>query len=178
MNAARRERLEALLWPPGGAAARSVWAVLDLAREPAVRATLVDSRLEWLCLYEGRLPRELEAVAPHIVELQPGHRLTGRLLDDGWGRSWGVMLAIDDATRLRRHLRRFLTVRDEAGRSLLFRYYDPRVLRAYLPTCTTDELATVFGPVERWVVEGEAGTVAHEFRFDGQRLQARTEALA
>jgi len=35
--------------------------------------------------------------------------------------------------QLRKHLRGFLRVRDEAGRRLIFRYYDPRVLRVYLP---------------------------------------------
>jgi hypothetical protein len=30
---------------------------------------------------------------------------------------------------------------------LLFRYYDPRVLRVYLPSCRPSELETVFGPV-------------------------------
>jgi len=165
MNPARREAIERLLWPaPAAAGADGVWAVLDLARDSRIRAALVESRLEYLCLYEGALPRVLEDAAPHIVQLLPGHRLTLRLLEEGWGRSWGCFLTIGDASNLRRHLRRFLRVRDEAGRALLFRYYDPRVLRVYLPTCTASELAAVFGPLSSWLVESEGGTSAIEFR--------------
>lgn len=54
---------------------------------------------------------------------------------------------------LRRHFRRFLRVTDEQGQPLMFRYYDPRVLRVYLPTCTAEELALVFGPVSAYLIE-------------------------
>jgi hypothetical protein len=50
-------------------------------------------------------------------------------------------------------------VRVEAGGTFLFRFYDPRVLRAYLPTCDAGELATVCGPAAMFVVEGERGEV-------------------
>ena len=167
--ASRREAIEAVLWP-AGAPAGSVWAVLDLARDRRIGAALIESRLEHLCLYAGRLPRELERVAPHIVELLPGHRLLDRLFGEGWGQSWGVFARLPDPTVLRGHLRRFLKVQDEAGRRLLFRYYDPRVLRAYLPTCRADELRQVFGPVQRWWAENEDGTSLLGFGFDGSRL--------
>jgi hypothetical protein len=38
-----------------------------------------------------------------------------------------------------RRRRRFLRVKDEDG--LVFRFYDPRVMRVYLPTCAAGELA-------------------------------------
>ena len=162
---ARREAIERLLWPQQrGSSPLGVWALLDLARDPRIHAALIESRLEYLCLYEGRQAPVLEQAAPHMVELLPGHRLTARLLEEGWGDSWGVFLTVGDASNLRRHLRRFLKVRDEAGRSLLFRYYDPRVLRIYLPTCTPVELDVVFGPLATWVVEGEGGAGVIEFR--------------
>lgn len=165
--AARREAIEAQLFPAPGAARSSgaVWAVLDLARDPRIRTLLMASRLEWLSLYTGA-PRELDLVAPHIVEMLPGHRLLQQLLDEGWGRSWGVFVRIDDPTTLRHHLRRLLKVRDEGGRSLLFRYYDPRVLRSYLPTCTPDELSQMFGPLTNWWAEGTGGESLIEFGLD------------
>jgi hypothetical protein len=165
-----RERISQALWPPGAATAPSVWAVLDLARDRRIYAALLDSRLEFWCLYSGRLPRELELAASHIVELLPGHRLLNRLLDEGWGQSWGVFLKIADPSYLRHHLRKFLKVRDEAGRWLLFRYYDPRVLRAYLPSCTPEEAKTVIGPIDSYLVEGPQGRTLLEFRFDRGRL--------
>lgn len=165
---AGREAIEALLWPPARPDARapaSVWAVLDLARDPRIHQLLLATKLESLSLYAGA-PRELDRVAPHIVEMLPGHRLLHQLIDEGWGRSWGVFVRIEDATILRHHLRKLLKVRDERGRSLLFRYYDPRVLRSYLPTCTTDELAQVFGPISHWLAEDAGATQLLEFGRD------------
>ena len=164
MQAALRQQVERALWPGGAAAGTgSVWAVLDLARDRRIHAALLESRLEFLCLYSGRLPRELELAAPHMVELLPGHRLLDRLFDAGWGRSWGIFVAIDDPTLLRRHLRKFLRVQDESGRRMLFRYYDPRVLRSFLPTCTGDELRSFFGPVQRFLAEAPEGQALLEY---------------
>lgn len=46
-------------------------------------------------------------------------------------------------------------VRDEQGRSMYFRYYDPRVLGVYLPMCTEEEKRAAFGPVARMMYESE-----------------------
>lgn len=148
----RRERITALLWPPGQKPL-SVWAVLDGARDPAVYAALLESRLEFRCLYEGRLHRDLERAAPQLVELLPGHRLTQRLLGPAWGQAWGVFLRIEDASNLRHHLRKLLKVKTEDGRTLLFRWYDPRVLRVYAPTCTAAEWRQFNGPITQWLLE-------------------------
>jgi hypothetical protein len=54
-----------------------------------------------------------------------------------------------------RHLRGIFVVTDEEGQEFFFRYYDPRILRTYLPTCTPDELREFFGPVKCWIAEDE-----------------------
>ena len=168
-----REQILQALWPDGAKSKLSVWGVLDCARDPKIYLALLESKLEFRCLYSGKLPRELELVAPHLVELFPSSRLTARWIDEGWGQAWGVMLKIDDASNLRHHLRKFLKVRDQQGRSLIFRYYDPRVLRIYLPTCWQDELKTLFGPISAYVIEEHDGDGAVEYRFDGQQLQKK-----
>lgn len=170
MTSELRQRILDILWPPGRARHTSVWAVLDCARDPAIYRLLLESRLEFLCLYSGKLPRDLELVAPHMVELLPGHRLTQRLLDEGWGRAWGVLASVDDATVLRPHLRRLLKVQDQHGQRLLFRYYDPRVLRTYLPTCLPVELDEFFGPVKCFVSEDADGAGVLEWRCENGRL--------
>ena len=177
MNAAQREQVASRLWPAGPASPRGVWAVLDGARDARVHLALIESRLESLCLYSGSVPRALEQNAPHLVQLLPGHRLTERLLGDAWGQSWGVLLTIDDAANLRHHLRKLLRVTAPGGRALLFRFYDPRVLRAYLPTCTPDELAQVFGPIASFCVEGEGGATLIEFAREAGRLRRTEVAL-
>lgn len=173
----KAEQLEQeAFWPAGRPAGRSIWALLDLARDPRIHAALLDSRLEYRCLYSGRLPRALELAAPHMVELLPGHRLLPRLLGEGFGRGWGVFLATDDPDNLRHHLRKHLMVRDEAGRQLLFRFYDPRVLRAFQPVAEAEQLREFCGPVSEWFAEdGKGGVLRFARRRDG-RLE-RTQLL-
>ncbi len=173
MTPEQREQILQALWPQGAKSKLSVWAVLDCARDPKIYLGLLESRLEFRCLYSGTLPRELEMVAPHLVELSPTNRLTARWLDEGWGQSWGVFLKVEDASNLRHHLRKFLKVQDEEGRRLVFRYYDPRVLRAYLPTCTPDESVTVFGPIDSFFVEAQEGTGWHQFSMQARALVRR-----
>ena len=168
-----REQIIQALWPEGAKSKLSVWGVLDCARDPQIYIALLESKLEFRCLYSGRLPRELEMVAPHLVELFPTNRLFSRWLDEGWGQSWGVMLKIGDAANLRHHLRKFLKVRDEDGRSLVFRYYDARVLRAYLPTCLPDELTTFYGPINAYALEAPDGDGLIEYQLVGQRLREK-----
>lgn len=161
-----------LLWPDGAQRAGSVWAVLDCARDPAIYRALLESRLEFRCLYSGSLPRALEMNAPHLVELFPEHRLTARLLD-AWGQSWGVFLQVNDAANLRHHLRKFLKVQDEQGRSLLFRYYDPRVLPTFLRSCDAAQLRLLFGDVvQAWLAETGDGLLA--LSLQGGRLRERS----
>lgn len=176
MDTAAKQLIQQVLWPPAPPTPPNVWAVLDLARDPRIHAALVASRLDFLCLYSGRIPRELELVAPHIVELPPGHRLVDRLLDEGIGQSWGIFVKIADPTALRHHLRKLLKVRDEGGRHLLFRFYDPRVLRAYLPTCTPAELLGFFGPVSAFFAEAPAGGCLLRFALEHGLLQTRVFA--
>ena len=60
-----------------------------------------------------------------------------------------------DLPTLRRHFRRFLTVHNESGEPLVFRFYDLRVLAVYLTTCNAEELTAIFGPVLSFVLEGQ-----------------------
>ena len=174
MTDEQRDQIIQALWPEGAKSRLGVWAILDCARDPAIYLALIESRLEFRCLYSGRLPRALEVVAPHLVELFPQHRLTARLLDQGWGKAWGVFLRIEDPSNLRHHLRKLLKVQDEDGRRLLFRYFDPRVLRAYLPTCRSEEIEQVFGPIEQFFVEAAGVDAVQVFsRRSGSLVQKK-----
>jgi hypothetical protein len=172
LDAVSRDRVVKALWP-GSAAAETVWAILDCARDHRIYPALRTSQLDYRCLYGGRMHPEVEAAAPHLIEIAPNYRFTPKLIEMGWGQSWGVFLRIEDPSNLRSHLRKLLRVQDEAGRNLLFRYYDPRVLRVYLPMCLPEELRTVFGPVSSYLVEEEGGGALIEFEFDGHRLRQR-----
>ncbi len=173
-----RHPLAAALWPEGTAA--DAFAILDGARSPRIAELLRASTLSSCCLYAGKLSPRLEAAAPHLVHLRPGAPEVEELFENAWGASWGVFVrASGDLEGLRRHFRRFLRVRTEAGQTLVFRYYDPRVLRVYLPTCNVVELSAVFGHVVEFVVEDESpDAILHYARDPRGELETRRAALA
>jgi hypothetical protein len=160
--------LEAIYAGPGDA-----YAVLDAARSRRVLRLVRERGVSARILYEGPVAPDIAEVAPYLVPAAPGSGLAEEIVGLGWGDAWGVFCAsAAGPDELRRHLRRFLTVRTEKRKSLLFRFYDPRILRVYLPTCTSAELKTFFGPVERFVCEGEDPQVALVHRRAGEQLRA------
>ena len=163
MDAALVDRLLGALFPapaPGGHAPPVVYAVVDGARDERIYRAVYDSQLPYECLFAGDISYDLSLAAPYLVELDRDAAFTRWLVEEGWGRSFGVFAwARADLEAMRRHCRRTLQVKDEAGRRLFFRFYDPRVLRAYLPTCTLAELREVMGPVSRFLAEGTGGHV-------------------
>ncbi len=141
-----------------------LYAILDAACEPSVPGRLDRSGLEYESLYEGGRGDELAAFGPWLVGLPAGTPFLDELVRDGWGKSWAVYLTCDVALpEVRRHLRKFLIVKLADGRQVYFRYYDPRVLRTYLPTCTAAEVAEFVGPVRRYACECVDGTSLLEF---------------
>jgi len=169
-------RIEGNLWPDGPR--QNVWMILDGARSIDVFRMLIECHLEYTCLYSGPLSPELEIAAPYLVQLDHGYRDTHRFIRRAWGESMGVFFKSETSLKkLRRHLREFLVVRDEKGRRMVFRYYDPRVLRVYLPTCYASELRTVFGPIECFWTESESPEKMLEFRFRDRALEQRTLAI-
>jgi Domain of unknown function (DUF4123) len=165
------KQVQEALWPPSLPGWLKVWAVLDGARDRRIYPAVIDCYLNKCCLYSGDLPSELQLTAPYLIELDRDDRFTRYIINQGWGNSWGIFFRTNAGMeRLRRHLREFLVVKDEGGKRLIFRYYDPRVLRVYLPTCFTRELQTVFGPIEHFLVEGEDPATLIRFGFDDGAL--------
>jgi Domain of unknown function (DUF4123) len=138
-----------------------LWAVLDAARDDRILQLVKESADEARHLYEGPPGDAMADVAPYLVRFRPDSGLLERLVHEGWGRAWGIYFAWDASTKdVRRHLRRFLQVLDEEERErLYFRFYDPRVLEMFVPTCSVRQLATLFGDIERFHFEGRHGEV-------------------
>jgi hypothetical protein len=112
-------------------------------------------------------------VAPYLVHLQINTDFTAWVTGEGWGKHWGIFaLSSADLRSLRQHFRGFLTVYDPNTRPMLFRYYDPRVLRTYLPTCNKEELEAIFGPVHSFLMEDEAGEGLLRFQFTSGALKS------
>jgi hypothetical protein len=131
------------------------WAVLDAARDPDVLQLLSESGLDHCCLYAGNISKEIAEVAPYLARLDRKEPSALHLIEEAWGNSWGIFLRAEcQLDRLRDHFRRFLKIPTEQGANVIFRFYDPRVLRLYLPSCTEAEKQTFFGPVTLFFLEG------------------------
>ena len=169
-------RIERHLWPQGFG--RNVWMIVDAARDERIFSLLRILHLEHYCLYSGPLPLALQAAAPYLVQLDHDDREMRQFLRHAWGNSWGVLLKCGThAETLRHHLRRLLLVRDPRGNQLVFRYYDPRVLRVYLPTCTPDELRELFGPIEQFWIEDHDPTTVLDYSLHAGALANRRFSL-
>ncbi len=151
------------------------FAVLDGASVPGLLPSLAEHEPEYVCLYRGELAPDVAEVAPYLVRLEPETEFTWWLISEGWGKHWGIFASSpSDLRTLRHHFRTFLTVYDSEGKPMLFRYYDPRVLRTYLPTCNGGELATLFGPIQKYLVESEDAKAIIRFQVvDGQLKDKR-----
>ena len=169
------ERLRELLF---AAEDQSVYAVLDGASVPDLLEKLHGAKEEWACLYRGELEPDLAVTAPYLVKLRRESPLTDWILTEGWGNHWGVFAETPAGLEaLRRHFRRFLRVKDHTGEILYFRYYDPRVLSIYLPTCNAAEIRFVYGPITQFVAEEEETGRAFVFPVDALKIKPKTVLL-
>jgi hypothetical protein len=149
-----------------------IYCLQDAAADPRIHPNLALSAVDRACLYDGRLPPALEHAAPYLVRLPALSAYTRWYLDRSWGRGWGILLQSEaNLADLRAHFRRLLLVRGEGGGRYVFRFYDPRVLRAYLPTCTPGESREFFGPVTRFFCESENGSECLEFGKTGEAMR-------
>jgi pSer/pThr/pTyr-binding forkhead associated (FHA) protein len=136
----------------------TLFCLLDAASDEMIPALLQVARdqVQIESLYEGNSAKELARWAPYLLRLPPEAPLLRVLIDRGWGKGWASFFTATAAFEdVRKHFRRFLLVQLENGKEVFFRFYDPRVLREFLPTTNSAELATFFGPVKEWIVEGE-----------------------
>ena len=150
-----------------------VYAILDGASVPDLPQTLERFEVEAECLFRGDLEPDLALAAPYLALLPADTPFVEWLLQEGWGKHWGIFAVSKvDLRDLRMHLRTLLKVYGPDLKPLYFRYYDPRVLRAYLPTCNEREAHTIFGPVLRYITEGEDPATLLRFWIEGARINS------
>jgi hypothetical protein len=155
----------------------ALYGLVDPARDPRIYP-LVKKAPEYRCLFGGPLDLSKERTAPHIVGLDTGSEFKDAWLQEGWGQSWGIMCyAPGSLAEVRRHFRHFLQVMLPDRRLGLFRFYDPRIWRVYLPTCNAEELGHWFEMVEEFVVEAPYGKGMIRYLFRDGKLESINEQV-
>ena len=151
------------------------YCLLDAARmrDTLEAAKMIAGSGQHACLYQGVSQEQLSNVAPYLFVAQ-APAFVDWLFAKGWGDCWGVFaLSKSDMATLYNHFRRFLLVKDEQGQSLYFRFYDPRVLRQFLPTCDARQLTDFFGPVRYFIAEDEDPDYSVSYWLEDGKLQSR-----
>jgi hypothetical protein len=156
-----------------------VYALLDGAGVTSLLDRLyADPRPEFECLLYGELKPDMAEVAPYLVALERDAEFADWVITQGWGNHWGCFAVTRvDLRALWFHLRQLSIVHGPDGKPMLFRYYDPRVLRIFLPTCSPDQVKELFGPVDRFVTEADVRETALTFTHANGVLQTGTRRI-
>jgi len=156
-----------------------LFALVDAARDRYALALLLQSKAQYQSLYEGPKGESLSDVAPYLVGLPKDSELLSKLVLEGWGKSWGVYLkCAAEFQDVRRHLRHFMEVRHPSGEQVYFRFYDPRVLRLYLPGLGSDKAGQFLGPIHCYLMEDEDPNQLLQFVNTGQGAAKGTIPLS
>ncbi len=150
--------------PPSDSPA--LYGIIDTARDerllPAIRALAPDAR----CLFDDPVDPALAEAAPWVVPMAPGDRFMAWWRQHGIGQAWGIAAtATADMPTFRRHLKKCLRAQLPGGSVVYFRFYDPRVLRVFLPTADAEQLRQIFGPIQTLFIESEDGHPVRSLRI-------------
>jgi hypothetical protein len=158
-----------------------LFALIDAARDERIHPRLLSLAGETpiQSLYQGETAEDLAEVSPYIAEVPIPSRISDWLIRDGWGDAWcSYLITAMDLRQTRRHLRRFNMVYTEDGRSLVFRFYDPRALHLFLRTSPPDALTRFFGDIAVFLAEQPGGETVTEYRMSGESLVQETLVVA
>lgn len=138
-----------------------VYGLLDAARDDRILVLLREAVETSLCLYDGPRADALTDVAPYLVRFRADSRLLDHVVEEGWGRRWGVFCTSAlDPEQVRRHWRRFLMARrEDTTEELYFRFYDPWVMRVFLSACSEREREQLLRGMRALLFEAPDGTV-------------------
>lgn len=130
------------------AATGRLYAILDACGAPVVAARMeLMAKERASSLYRGTAEEDYWAIAPYLVSVDL--EFLAWIYETLWSEAWGIFVVAEAPLEtLRKHFRRFLKVLDPDGEQMYFRFYDPRVLKTFLPTCSAHELQDFFGPIQ------------------------------
>lgn len=134
----------------------NIYAVIDGASTKGLLGALDSNQPEYSCLFSGKLNPELAETAPYLIRLDTQTALVDWLFD-GWGKHYGIYALVPDEMEfkaVRKHFRGFMVVKSPQNKPWHFRYYDPRILRDFLPTCDKPQQSQMFGSVKLYIAEG------------------------
>jgi len=148
-----------------------LYGVLDGVMVPDLPNRLYKGQVPNYCLLTGDLPADMVYAAPYLVYLSPDSKFADWVFQEAFGKHWGIFVQSPRSMiEMRRHFRALMQTFDERGNPMKFRFYDPRVLSRFLPTCNGGELKALFGEVQAFYVESEKDDELLRYKLDGSKL--------
>jgi hypothetical protein len=147
--------VQAWLFPPDAAGVKTYFLVDASARRRVVGVFDLDPLpVPGCCLFRLEDAPHLAEAAPYLLHLDPApypNLFMRQLLARHWGHGTGIFLrSAAPMAVLRDHLRRFVRLPRKAGDTVVFRFWDPQVMAAWLVALQHDaaRLRQVFGGAE------------------------------
>lgn len=144
-----------------------VYAVVDAAQDYRLALAARDILGEPLRPLFSNAPHFMERVGPYVTRVHCTNRYPDYLAlwMERLGDNAGIFLLSRAWPKaVHAHLRTLFKVYGEDKEMFYFRFYDPRVLRTYLPTCTQKECREFFGPIRSIFAEGPAMPIFHHYQ--------------
>lgn|GEM_PF-829554 len=142
-----------------------LYGIVDSARNEEVFRYLILGNVKYKSLFEGTMDIQSFVVSGFLVECKKESLLFQWLTTEAWGDSSCIFFTSKSSFEdLFHHFQQFNRVRLEDDKVVLFRYYDPRVLRQLLPEYNPIELDTFFGDVQSFFAESEDPEVVNVYQ--------------
>jgi hypothetical protein len=142
-----------------------LYAIVDSASSDDVFRYFLTDNVHYKSLFEGKMDIKFFGVSGFLVDCKKDSILFNWLTTEAWGTSCSIFFIskypFDDVLK---HFQKFIRVCLEDDDIVYFRFYDPRVLRLYLPTCNIKEIKTFFGEIESFFMESENPQALTEFQ--------------
>ncbi|NQZ06094.1 MAG: DUF4123 domain-containing protein [Algicola sp.] len=153
----------------------NVYAVIDGAQCPELRFKLYDWDSQSCCLWSGKLEPDMEEVAPYMVKLKQDCKFTNWLIREGWDNHWNIFVESElDFKDFRKQIRKLLEVKSPEGETLVFRFYDPRVMAMFVPTCDAEQSEELFEGLVGITYQKEQEMIGSSFSEVNQAVEFKT----
>lgn len=123
-----------------------LFGIFDSARNVDFIKNLVPGDVKYRSLFQGTMFEQSSVLSGYLVECKKESPLFRWMTTKAWSKGCCIYLtSMSSFDELFSHFQKFNRVRMENDKVVLFRYYDPEVLRAWLPGCSRIELDTFYG---------------------------------
>ncbi len=153
-----------------------LFCMIDSARNPYTIPHLVMALTRAAdCLFSGNAKQELGDQTAWVADVTDDRATLEALLDEGYGK--GMLSFAFSALDLRAfitHLKKFTKIRDAKGTEHFFRFYDPKVMRQYVPVFNETQHKAFFAGLTSAMFE-DTRDPAKLIRFWSERGSLRNE---